>query len=184
EGRMGMGRRAGGLDGGTPGFVAPPDDARGLQVVINEGSDRLRRLAPWPAWDGRDFVGLPVLLKAKGVCTTDAISAAGPWLKFRGHLENISANLFLGAVNAFTSETGSGKDPSDGITRPFPEVAKPLADAGVPWCVVGDENYGEGSSREFAAMEPRLRGCVVVLARSFPRLHETNLKKHGLLPLV
>jgi aconitate hydratase len=181
---IGVDLPARGFDAGTPGFVAPPDDARELEVVIPEGSDRLQRLEPWPGWDGHDLVGLPVLLKAKGVCTTDAISAAGPWLKFRGHLENISANLFLGAVNAFTGETGSGKDPIDGITRPFPEVAKHLADAGVPWCVVGDENYGEGSSREFAAMEPRLRGCVVVLARSFPRLHETNLKKHGLLPLV
>jgi aconitate hydratase len=125
-----------------------------------------------------------VLLKAEGVCTTDAISAAGPWLRFRGHLENISANLFLGAVNAFTGATGSGRDPIDGATRPFPGIAEHLSEAGIRWCVVGDENYGEGSSREFAAMEPRLRGCVTVIARSFPRLHETNLKKHGILPLV
>jgi aconitate hydratase len=173
-----------GFDAGTTAFAAPPDDGTDVDVVIPEASDRLQRLEPWPAWDGRDFLDLPVLVKAKGTTTTDAISAAGPWLQFRGHLENISANLFLGVVNAFTGTTGSGKDPIDGATRPLPEIAAHLARQGAPWCVVGDDNYGEGSSREFAAMEPRLRGCVVVLARSFPRLHETNLKKHGLLPLV
>ncbi len=124
-----------------------------------------------------------MLLKAKGKCTTDHISAAGAWLRYRGHLENISGNLFLGVVNAFTGATGEGKDPSDGRTRSFPDIATHLARSGIRWCAVGDENYGEGSSREHAAMEPRYRGGVVILARSFARIHETNLKKQGLLPL-
>ena len=141
-------------------------------------------LVPFPAWEGHDYIDLPVLLKAKGKCTTDHISAAGRWLTYRGHLEKISGNLFLGVVNAFTGATGEGKDPLDGTTRPFPEVAKRLAEAGVRWCAVGDDNYGEGSSREHAAMEPRYRGGVVIFARSFARIHETNLKKQGLLPLV
>jgi aconitate hydratase len=165
-------------------YIEPLADGRNVRVAIAPDSERIQRLEPWPEWDGADFVELPVLLKAKGTCTTDAISAAGPWLRFRGHLDKISANLFLGAVNAFTGETGSGTDPITGERRAFPDIARGLADAGVRWCVIGDHNYGEGSSREFAAMEPRLRGCVAVIARSFPRLHETNLKKHGVLPLV
>ena len=127
---------------------------------------------------------MPVLVKAKGKCTTDQISAAGQWLNYRGHLEHISGNLFLGVVNAFTGAIGEGTDPLDGSTRPFPSIAKHLGDAGVGWCVVGDANYGEGSSREHAAMEPRYRGGLVVIARSFARIHETNLKKQGLLPLT
>jgi aconitate hydratase len=123
-------------------------------------------------------------VKAKGKCTTDHISAAGRWLTYRGHLENISGNLFLGVENAFTGSTGEGKDPLDGQTRPYPEIAKRLSVAGVHWCAVGDENYGEGSSREHAAMEPRYRGGLVVFARSFARIHETNLKKQGMLPLT
>jgi aconitate hydratase len=125
-----------------------------------------------------------VLLKAKGKCTTDHISAAGPWLKYRGHLENISGNLYLGAVNAYTGEVGTGKDPLDGETRPFPDIAKRLHEAGVGWVAIGDENMGEGSSREHAAMEPRFRNGKVILSRSFARIHETNLKKQGLLPLT
>jgi len=155
-----------------------------LEVAVSPTSNRLQLLTPFPPWDGSDYVDLPVLLKARGKCTTDHISAAGPWLQFRGHLENISANLFLGVVNAFTGTVGTGKDPIDCETRSFPEIAEHLAASGVRWCVVGDENYGEGSSREHAAMEPRYRGGVVIFGRSFARIHETNLKKQGLLPLT
>ena len=148
-------------------------------------SDRLQLLEPFPAWDGEDYRELPVLMKAQGKCTTDHISAAGPWLKYRGHLENISGNLFLGVVNAFTGATGEGKDVTDGETRPFPEIAKRgTPRQGIRWCAVGDRNYGEGSSREHAAMEPRFRNGVVVFARSFARIHETNLKKQGMIPLT
>jgi aconitate hydratase len=128
-------------------------------------------------------VELPILLKALGKCTTDHISAAGPWLRYRGHLENISGNLYLGAINAYTEAAGEGRDPLDGETRPFPEIARRLRDAGQPWVMVGDENYGEGSSREHAAMEPRFMGGVAIFARSFARIAETNLKKQGILPL-
>ena len=123
-------------------------------------------------------------LKAKGKCTTDHISMAGPWLKYRGHLENISGNLFLGAVNAFTGEVGEGRSVLDGSTMSFPDLAKAYHEAGQPWIAVGDENWGEGSSREHAAMEPRFRGCKAILVRSFARIHETNLKKQGVLPLT
>ena len=173
-----------GFDAGVSGFVAPPEDGAGVEVVVQPGSDRLQLLAPFAPWDGTDFRDLPVLLKAKGKCTTDQISAAGKWLRFRGHLENISGNLFAGVTNAFTGELGQGKDPLDGETRAFPEIAAHLSAAGVAWCAVGDTNYGEGSSREHAAMEPRYRGGVVIFARSFARIHETNLKKQGILPLT
>jgi aconitate hydratase len=173
-----------GFDPGVAGFLAPPESGSGVDIVVSPTSDRLQLLEPFPAWNGADYVGLPVLLKAKGKCTTDQISAAGKWLRFRGHLENISGNLFAGVVNAFTGTTGQGQDPLDGVTREFPDIAKRLATTGVPWCAVGDENYGEGSSREHAAMEPRFRGGVAILARSFARIHETNLKKQGLLPLT
>jgi aconitate hydratase len=152
---------------------------------VSPTSERLQLLEPFAAWDGNDYIDLPVLMKAKGKCTTDHISAAGPWLKYRGHLENISGNLFLGVINAFRDvDAGTGKDPLDGEIRPFPDIAKHLGEAGVQWCAIGDENYGEGSSREHAAMEPRFRGGVVIFARSFARIHETNLKKQGLLPLT
>ncbi len=173
-----------GFDPGELGFVTPPADGSGIEVRVDPASDRLQLLEPFPAWDGKDFEDLPVLLKAKGKCTTDHISAAGPWLRYRGHLENISGNLYLGAVNAFTDETGAGLDVLDGQTKPFPEVAKHYAEEGVPWVMVGDENYGEGSSREHAAMEPRYRNGRAILARSFARIAETNLKKQGLLPLT
>ena len=123
-------------------------------------------------------------MKAQGKCTTDHISAAGPWLKYRGHLENISGNLFAGAVNAYTGEAGTGKDVTDGETRAYPDIAKRYHEAGIKWVAIGDRNYGEGSSREHAAMEPRFRGGLVILARSFARIHETNAKKQGLLPLT
>jgi aconitate hydratase len=173
-----------GFEGGDEGFVAPPADGTGVEVKVDPSSERLQLLEPFPAWDGRDLVELPVLLKARGKCTTDHISAAGPWLRYRGHLENISGNLFLGAVNAFTGEAGAGKDQLDGTTRPFPDVARHYHEAGVAWVAVGDENYGEGSSREHAAMEPRFRNGKAVIVRSFARIHETNLKKQGVLPLT
>jgi aconitate hydratase len=173
-----------GYDPGVDTFTSPPSDGSGVEVVVNPASDRLQLLEPFPAWDGNDYVELPVLMKAQGKCTTDHISAAGPWLKYRGHLENISGNLFLGVVNAYTGATGEGKDQLDGATRSFPDIAKHYSSEGVRWCAVGDRNYGEGSSREHAAMEPRFRGGVVILARSFARIHETNLKKQGLVPLT
>ncbi len=173
-----------GFDPGADTFVAPPADRSGIQVIVSPTSDRLQLLEPFPAWDGNDFVALPVLLKALGKCTTDHISMAGRWLTYRGHLENISGNLFAGVINAFTEADGTGKDPLDGQTKPFPDIAKNLHAHGVSWVAVGDENYGEGSSREHAAMEPRYRGAKVILVRSFARIHETNLKKQGVLPLT
>ncbi len=167
--------------------VDPPSPGRTHEsgpVTVSPASERLQLLAPFPEWDGLDYRGMPVLVKASGKCTTDHISAAGRWLAYRGHLENISGNLFLGVMNAFTGARGEGKDPLDGQVRLYPEIAKRLSVAGVRWCVVGDENYGEGSSREHAAMEPRYRGGLVVFARSFARIHETNLKKEGMLPLT
>ncbi len=172
-----------GFEPGDAGFQAPPDDRSAVEVVVRPDSERLQLLAPFAAWDGADLLDLPVLLKAKGKCTTDHISAAGPWLRYRGHLENISGNLYLGAVNAFSGAAGEGTDPVDGTVKPFPEVARSLKAAGRRWVMVGDENYGEGSSREHAAMEPRFMGGAAILARSFARIAETNLKKQGVLPL-
>jgi aconitate hydratase len=169
---------------GADTFVAPPANGHDIVVAVSPSSDRLQLLEPFPAWDGEDYLGLPVLMKAKGKCTTDHISAAGKWLTYRGHLENISGNLFLGVVNAFTDAVGEGRDVTDGGTRSFPEIAKRYSTAGIRWCAIGDQNYGEGSSREHAAMEPRFRGGVVIFARSFARIHETNLKKQGLVPLT
>ena len=173
-----------GYDPGVDTYTAPPADGSGVEVAVSPSSDRLQLLAPFLAWDGNDYQGLPVLMKAQGKCTTDHISAAGPWLKYRGHLENISGNLFAGAVNAFTGEAGTGKDITDGETRTYPEIAMRYHEAGINWVAIGDRNYGEGSSREHAAMEPRFRGGLVILARSFARIHETNAKKQGLLPLT
>ncbi|HZB40196.1 MAG TPA: aconitate hydratase, partial [Ilumatobacter sp.] len=173
-----------GYEAGENTFTAPPADSSDVDVVVSPTSDRLQKLEPFAAWDGDDYHDLPVLMKAQGKCTTDHISAAGPWLKYRGHLENISGNLFLGVVNAFAGETGTGLDVTDGERRPYPEIAKRYHEAGIRWVAVGDRNYGEGSSREHAAMEPRFRNGVVILARSFARIHETNAKKQGLLPLT
>ncbi len=173
-----------GYDTGSNTFTAPPADGAGISVAVSPTSTRLQLLAPFPAWNGKDYLGLPVLMKAKGKCTTDHISAAGKWLTYRGHLENISGNLFIGAVNAYDDAVGEGKDIIDGATRPYPEIAKNYSNAGIQWCAIGDRNYGEGSSREHAAMEPRFRGGVVIFARSFARIHETNLKKQGLVPLT
>jgi aconitate hydratase len=169
----------------SEGYLAPPADRRSIQVKVEPGSERLALLDPFPTWDGKDYAELPILLKAKGKCTTDHISMAGPWLRFRGHLDRISDNLFIGATNAFTGKTGEGKNVVTGETGvAFPKIARDYKARGLAWVVVGDQNYGEGSSREHAAMEPRWLGGVAVLVRSFARIHETNLKKQGLLPLT
>jgi aconitate hydratase len=173
-----------GYDPGQNTFTAPPADGSSVVVEVSPTSDRLQLLEPFPAWDGNDYHGLPVLMKAKGKCTTDHISAAGKWLTYRGHLENISGNLFLGVVNAYTDAVGEGADVRDGSIDSFPNLARKYSEAGIRWVAIGDRNYGEGSSREHAAMEPRFRGGVVILARSFARIHETNLKKQGLVPLT
>jgi aconitate hydratase len=175
---------ANGYDPGQDTFTAPPADGSGITVEVSPTSDRLQLLEPFTAWDGNDYLELPVLMKAKGKCTTDHISAAGKWLTYRGHLENISGNLFIGAVNAYNDAVGEGLDITDGQRRMYPDIAKNYSQAGIRWCAIGDQNYGEGSSREHAAMEPRFRGGVVIFARSFARIHETNLKKQGLVPLT
>jgi aconitate hydratase len=169
----------------SEGYLAPPAERARIEVKIEPGSERLAFLAPFPAWDGKDYTLLPILLKAKGKCTTDHISMAGPWLRFRGHLDKISDNLFIGATNAFTGQTGEGRNVISGEQGiAFPKIARDYKARGLPWVVVGDQNYGEGSSREHAAMEPRWLGGVAVIVRSFARIHETNLKKQGLLPLT
>ncbi|MCZ7524986.1 MAG: aconitate hydratase [Acidimicrobiia bacterium] len=173
-----------GFDPGESGFVAPAADPSVVDVVVRPGSERLELLEPFPAWDGQDLTELRVLLKAVGKCTTDHISPAGPWLRFRGHLTNISGNLFTGANNAFTDESGTGVDARDGSVKPLPDLAREYKEAGIAWVAVGDENYGEGSSREHAAMEPRYMNGRAVVVRSFARIHEANLKKQGVLPLT
>ena len=165
------------------GYVAPPADGRAVSVAVAPGSERLQLLEPFAPWDGKDYVELPVIMKAKGKCTTDHISPAGPWLRFRGHLDNIADNLFIGAVNAFSGAAGKGTHPLTGEVMEFTKIARDLKGRGIRWVAFGDENYGEGSSREHAAMEPRHLGGVAIIARSFARIHETNLKKQGLLPL-
>ena len=166
------------------GFQAPAADGSGVQIVVNEASDRLQLLAPFQAWDSKNISGAKLLIKAFGKCTTDHISMAGPWLRFRGHLDNISNNMLIGAVNAFTNKTNSVKNQLTGQYDAVPAVARAYKAAGVPSIVVGDHNYGEGSSREHAAMEPRFLGVKAVLVKSFARIHETNLKKQGLLGLT
>lgn len=167
------------------GYVAPAEAGAKLEVKIAPTSERLALLPPFEEWDQKDFENLPVLLKAKGKCTTDHISPAGQWLRFRGHLDRISDNMFLGAINAFSGEAGKGKNLVTGESSvTFSKIARDYKERGLRWVVIGDENYGEGSSREHAAMEPRYLGCRAVVARSFARIHETNLKKQGLLPLT
>ncbi len=170
---------------GSSGLVAPPRGGSAITVAIRPGSERLERLEPFPRWDGHDFTDLRVLLKATGKCTTDQISPAGPWLRYRGHLTNISQNLFLGASNVFVpGEPGQGVDVRDGSHCSLPDLARAYQQAGISWIAVGDENYGEGSSREHAALEPRFLGARAVIARSFARIHEANLKKQGVLALT
>ncbi|QLC65844.1 aconitate hydratase [Flavobacterium sp. LPB0248] len=167
-----------------PGFQAPAADGSNVQVVVNPTSERLQLLAPFDAWDGKNITGAKLLIKAFGKCTTDHISMAGPWLRFRGHLDNISNNMLIGAVNAYNQKTNSVKNQLTGQYDAVPAVARAYKAAGVPSIVVGDHNYGEGSSREHAAMEPRFLGVKAVLVKSFARIHETNLKKQGLLGLT
>lgn len=164
-------------------YLAPSSEPDKVRIIIESHSNRLQKLEPFPAWDGEDFRDLPVLVKVKGKCTTDHISPAGPWLMYRGHLDRISDNLLLGAVNAFTGNVGTGKNVLSGAIEPFPQVAREYKSNGVKWVIIGDENYGEGSSREHAAMTPRYLGCAVIIAKSFARIHETNLKKQGILAL-
>ena len=176
---------ANGFVPGLDGFSPPPKNADGIEVDIAPESERLQKLERFAPWNGEDLHDMPVLLKAKGKCTTDHISAAGKWLKFRGHLENISNNMFIGAINAFTGETGVGLNVTNGERgKSFPEIAKSYREQNMGWIVIGDENYGEGSSREHAAMCPRFMGAKAALVRSFARIHETNLKKQGVLPLT
>jgi aconitate hydratase len=166
------------------GYQAPAEDGSGVQVIVSPTSHRLQLLDPFPAWEGTDLKGLKLLIKAKGKCTTDHISMAGPWLKFRGHLDNISNNMLIGAVNYFNDKTDEVKNALTGEYGPVPATQREYKAAGIGAVVVGDENYGEGSSREHAAMEPRHLGVRAVLVKSFARIHETNLKKQGMLALT
>jgi aconitate hydratase len=174
-----------GFDGGRSAYVAPPANGESIRLEISPTSERLQRLEPWPAWDGKDFLDMPVLLKAKGKTTTDHISPAGSWLRYRGHLDRFSDNMFMGATNAFTGETGRGRNVMTGATgQSISDNARYYKAHGTRWVVIGDSNYGEGSSREHAALSPRLLGGVAVIVRSFARIHESNLKKQGLLALT
>jgi aconitate hydratase len=175
---------ADGFTGKGFGYAAPAEDGSGITVTVDPESTRLQLLAPFAAWDGKDFEQAHVLVKARGKCTTDHISPAGPWLRFRGHLDKLSDNAFLGAINAFTGEAGEGLNQNTGERAPYPQIAREYKAKGESWIAVGDFNYGEGSSREHAAMTPRLLGCKAVVTRSFARIHETNLKKQGILPLT
>lgn len=169
---------------GEDGFVPPVEDGSSIEVIIDPDSQRLQFLERFSAWDGNDFIDLPVLLKAKGKCTTDHISMAGHWLRFRGHLDNVSKNLFLGAINAYTDKAGEVKNIFTGEYKEVHLVAREYKAQNLGWVVIGDENYGEGSSREHAAMEPRFLGGKAIITKSFARIHETNLKKQGVLPLT
>ena len=166
------------------GYEAPALDGSGINVIVDPASKRLQLLDPFPAWEGIDLKGLKLLMKAKGKCTTDHISMAGPWLKFRGHLDNISNNMLIGALNFFNEKTDSVKNQLTGTYGTVPNTQRAYKAAGIGTIVVGDENYGEGSSREHAAMEPRHLGVRAVLVKSFARIHETNLKKQGMLALT
>ena len=173
-----------GFTGQGFGYEPPAESGNSIAVAVDPASTRLQLLSPFPRWEGNDFERLQVLVKAKGKCTTDHISPAGPWLRFRGHLERLSDNAFLGAVNAFTDERGEGLNQLTGERAAFPQVARYYKEQGLGWVAIGDFNYGEGSSREHAAMSPRLLGCKAVIVRSFARIHETNLKKQGIIPLT
>ncbi len=166
-------------------YSAPPKDGSGIEISVDPESERLQVLTPWERWDGEDYVQVPVLLKTKGKTTTDHISPAGPWLRFRGHLERFSDNMFMGAINAHTGDAGTTLNQLNSESgRSVSQVARAYKAAGLRWVVVGDYNYGEGSSREHAALSPRLLGGAAVIARGFARIHESNLKKQGLLPLT
>ena len=174
-----------GFDAGHSNYIAPPVDSSNVAVVVSPNSGRLQLMEPWPPWDGNDLVQAPVLMKVRGKCTTDHISPAGPWLSLRGHLDKFSDNLLMGATNAYTGEAGKGLDVISGeAEQTISVIARHYKAEALKWVIIGDENYGEGSSREHAALSPRLLGGAAVIARSFARIHETNLKKQGLLPLT
>jgi aconitate hydratase len=175
---------ANGFDVKDSGYQKPAEDGSGIEVLVDPNSDRLQLLKPFEPWNGRDYVNLRLLIKAKGKCTTDHISMAGPWLKYRGHLDNISNNMLIGAVNYFNDKTNSIKNHITGHYDEVPKTARMYKAQGIGTIIVGDENYGEGSSREHAAMEPRHLGVKVVLVRSYARIHEANLKKQGMLALT
>ena len=176
---------AAGFVEGNSYYVPPPGDGGDIEIVVDPNSQRLQLLEPFPAWDRNDFLEIPVLIKVKGKCTTDHISPAGPWLRYRGHLDKFSDNMFMDATNAFTDEVGKGVNVLTAERgRAISEIARDYKAKGLRWVIVGDENYGEGSSREHAALSPRLLGAAAVIARSFARIHESNLKKQGLLPLT
>ena len=173
------------FDKGRNVYVAPPADGSAIVFEVGPTSERLQMMEPWPAWDGKDLEGMPVLLKTKGKTTTDHISPAGEWLRYRGHLDKFSDNVFMGAINAYTSDAGKAKNVLTGETGVMvSKVARDYKMKGVAWVVVGDHNYGEGSSREHAALSPRLLGGAAVITRAFARIHESNLKKQGLLALT
>ncbi len=165
-------------------LVSPPEDGSPIRIEISSNSERLQALRPWPAWDGEDFQGMPVLMKTQGKTTTDQISPAGPWLKYRGHLERFSDNLLSGARNAFSGERGTVRNAITGHVQPVAQVARHYRAEGMKWVVIGDANYGEGSSREHAALSVRLLEGVAIIARGFARIHESNLKKQGVLALT
>jgi len=170
---------------GRSSYTAPPEDGSRITLSVDPRSERLQLMEPWPAWDGGDFREMPVLLKTKGKTTTDHISPAGPWLRYRGHLDKFSDNMFMGATNAYTGEAGKGLNLITGERgQSISKIARDYKARGLRWVVVGDHNYGEGSSREHAALSPRLLGGAAVIARSFARIHESNLKKQGLLALT
>jgi aconitate hydratase len=173
------------FDHGHATYIAPPKDGSGIEIKVDPNSERLQVMHPWPAWDGKDFLDMPVLIKTKGKTTTDHISPAGYWLRFRGHLDKFSDNMFMGAINAFSDEAGKGIDVLSGErNQPIAQIARHYKAQGIKWVAAGDSNYGEGSSREHAALSPRLLGGAAVIARSFARIHESNLKKQGLLALT
>lgn len=191
-----------GYDPGRDTYQAPPEDRASVEVAVSPQSDRLQILQPFEPWDGQDAMDLPILIKAKGKTTTDHISSkltgilyknsvadnlcavAGPWLKYRGHLDNISNNMLIGAINAANGEANKVKNFTTGETDAVPATARDYKKKGIRWVVIGDWNYGEGSSREHAALEPRHLGGLAIITRSFARIHETNLKKQGMLPLT
>ena len=166
------------------GYLAPAEDGSGIEVVVNPTSERLQLLTPFAPWNGKNIEGVRLLIKADGKCTTDHISMAGPWLRYRGHLDNIANNTLTGAINAFNGEVNSVKNQLTGAYGEVPAVQREYKAAGIPTIVVGDSNYGEGSSREHAAMQPRFLGVIAVLVKSFARIHETNLKKQGMLGIT
>lgn len=173
-----------GFDPGQDTYQAPPAESSKLQVKVDEKSDRLQLLTPFKKWDGKDIVDLPILIRVKGKCTTDHISPAGPWLKYRGHLDNIANNMFIGAINSENEEANKVRNVLTGEYGPVPATARYYKSKNIDWCVIGEENYGEGSSREHAALEPRHLGGRAIIVKSFARIHETNLKKQGMLPLT